>query len=115
MYTPMVIAFIPVAFFMLLRWPINHYLNRAVKPEDKAGVPYAAWTLLYCIVEGGVPGRLGLAPNQLFLLYVIGALVLAMQFIRTLRTNSADTRQDAPRRASGLTTRAAQTRITYHY
>jgi hypothetical protein len=37
------------------------------------------------MVEGGVPGRLGLAPNPLFLLYVIGALVLSMMLVRTLR------------------------------
>jgi hypothetical protein len=81
----MIVFLVPIAFFMLLQWPIKSYLGRSVKAEEKAGAPFAVWTLLYWVIEGAVPNRMGLAENQLFLAFVLGSLVFALLGVRTLR------------------------------
>jgi hypothetical protein len=85
MNTTLIVVLVPLASWLLLSWPIKTYLGRPTKPDEKVGVLFGGWTLAYCFIEAAVPGRLGLAPNQLFLAWILGSLVVALLRLRSLR------------------------------
>lgn len=85
--TTLVILMIPVAFFMMLRSPIMRFRGKQVGPLDWPSIVQGSWALAFCIVEGGIPGRLGLSQAELFLVFVVGLAVLSVPTMLRARGN----------------------------